>query len=124
MICTLDKLKFFLQIASKNLQQDEVGTLKCNHCIDAQHSTVDGDSGVGIESREKSSESVLLNKVAHSGECEKGEADYSSKDIEAKERDADVLNQIEQEYRSMVLLLKTENETLRREVRSQRELVV
>ncbi|XP_071513949.1 uncharacterized protein [Panulirus ornatus] len=112
------------QIALKNMQQAEVGFLNCKCCIRAQHPVTDGDSGVGIESREKSSESIVVPKVAQSGECEKEEAACSDKDRDSKERDTVTLNHTKQEYQSILMLLKTENETLRREVRSQRELVV
>ncbi|XP_069162639.1 uncharacterized protein [Procambarus clarkii] len=96
------------QIAKRNLQQvKEVENMISDSRVDAQAHARDGDSGVGIDSHDKSLESITVKSL------------YPREEEGSSNKEQD-----EQNSRSEVLRLQTENAALLREVRSHRELVL
>lgn len=107
------------QITTRNHQQDkEVGPLNCESHIDGQPHVIDGDSGVGIDSNDKSLDCIIVKEVHTQGENEDGHTSNS----EAQQKDE--VAQSVQNHRYELLRLQTENAALLREVRSHRELVM
>ncbi|XP_042238151.1 uncharacterized protein LOC121876802 isoform X2 [Homarus americanus] len=108
------------KITLKNLQQDkEADAVNCDLNTNTQPPVVDMDSGVGGESHDTTGS----DKIVVSGEGERGD-NNSSNNKQAQQRNVNKMSQTEQNYRSELLRLQTENVALLREVRSHRELVV